>query len=349
MPQCRHCDWQFSSWHWFIQHFALSRCPVLQNNTAPLPAVVAATTVDEPHTSTQTSDGMPGSITPASPEGTIQGIGPQPHPTIADGPLQQLGVSRETELLAQDPDWKPLARQIRRSDQHHCPFCNQWLARPTYLSRHVKAQHPDAYLMHDRVQSWLTERSSALTSPCAYCHVDFKVSKTGRLRHALACTTLYRTGLLHLLACAARSPQRHGRPSDVGNPAAAGAGKCGAPSEPDAEHAEERHVEQPGGPCSNPGEGSRADGHELQGEQEGHQRAGGQEARQRRPELAPRRLQKGDTGVDGHPKARATAAGAIAPNKAAAPTGTSRRRKTPSRRRTGSTRTGGPTPCRPTN
>lgn len=86
----------------------------------------------------------------------------------------------DSEQLAQGQDWKLLAQNIRRGDQHYCPFCNQWLARPTYLSRHLRTQHAVIYKFHDRVLSWLTERSSALSSPCAYCHVDFKASHTSK-------------------------------------------------------------------------------------------------------------------------------------------------------------------------
>ena len=42
MPQCKHCEWQFSSWHWFIQHFA----PKLQASEAPPTAEDAPSTVD---------------------------------------------------------------------------------------------------------------------------------------------------------------------------------------------------------------------------------------------------------------------------------------------------------------
>ena len=41
---------------------------------------------------------------------------------------------------ATDGDWRKLSRKIRQTDQNYCLFCGQWLARPTYLSRHIQSQ-----------------------------------------------------------------------------------------------------------------------------------------------------------------------------------------------------------------
>ena len=236
LPQCKHCLWQFSSWHWFLQHFAHDRCPALRASLPtsaepcePSTAVPAATEKAEPEEA-DLSDAAPLQL-----PSTVQ----QEHP------LQQF--DKDLISLACDSDWRPLAQYFRRSDQHHCPFCNQWLARPTYLSRHLNKQHGSIFQFHERVQQWLKERSTALGHPCSFCHQAYKASHTSRLRHALACSTLYRTGLFHALA--KTLPQAlgnaHVRPEPHGD-ATEGACERGGASRPDAGHASECPLASPG-------------------------------------------------------------------------------------------------------
>ena len=144
-PQCKHCLWQFK------KHFAHNRCPALHvpdpssaethGPSAAIPALGVTTEMADKHLN-----------------GNVQ-LQPPP-PVQQEHPLQQL--DSDLIRLACDPDWKPLAQYFRRSDQHHCPFCNQWLARPTYLSRHLCKQHGSIFQYHERAQQWLTERSTAL-------------------------------------------------------------------------------------------------------------------------------------------------------------------------------------------
>ena len=101
---------------------------------------------------------------------------------------------------ATDGDWRKLSREIRQTDQNYCLFCGQWLARPTYLSRHIQSQHQCLLQVQTALASWLEARHTALSSRCEHCHTDFKVRHISRLRHARSCITLYRTGLLILLA-----------------------------------------------------------------------------------------------------------------------------------------------------
>ena len=291
LPQCRHCGWQFSSWHWFLQHFDKQRCPQLQDTQqTQIPEA------DTQHQSTTSPQPEPNHPPAAEAE-------PQHNPV----PEALRGVDSELVQLAQGQDWKLLAQNIRRGDQHYCPFCNQWLARPTYLSRHLRTQHAVIYKFHDRVLSWLTERSSALSSPCAYCHVDFKASHTSKLRHAKACTTLYRTGLLRLIAKSAFqavTPGDHERPSAERGPAE-GVGQCGGAGRPhalnDGAIPAVRGVGSggpgPGEPEEQPGTDDGSNGrHGPRGQEGQPQRGGGADPRPRgqgSPEVAPRRQERG--------------------------------------------------------
>ena len=110
-------------------------------------------------------------------------------------------LSEQLCATAIDADWQLLAKMIKNTDYHHCVLCGQWLAHPGYFSRHVKAQHAEAFVLHSEVLKWLEGRTTSILSPCQFCATDFKVRKCSRPRHARECPVLYRAGLL-LRLCA---------------------------------------------------------------------------------------------------------------------------------------------------
>ena len=129
-------------------------------------------------------------VTPAHPSGAVKDVTSR-YPYL---PEQLCAV-------AVAADWQHLARLIKNTDYHHCMLCGQWLAHPGYLSRHVKAQHAEAFVFHSAVLKWLEGRTTSILSPCQFCGTDFKVRKCSRPRHARECPVLYRAGLL-LRLCA---------------------------------------------------------------------------------------------------------------------------------------------------
>ena len=110
-------------------------------------------------------------------------------------------VPAELRTAACQEDWQRLAKLIKMSEQNYCLFRGQWLARATYLSRHIQAQHKCLLVLQPRLLSWLEERHTAQSSPWAHCSVDFKATHTSCCKHAHSCATLYRTGLLKAVFC----------------------------------------------------------------------------------------------------------------------------------------------------
>ena len=103
--------------------------------------------------------------------------------------------------LMQLEGWQSLARHARQQDElHHCPFCNQWLAKLQYLTRHVKAQHPECQPVLDKLQQRLRDRRATVHSPCQWCHAHFQAKHVSKLKRvSYYCTTLIRTGILTVL------------------------------------------------------------------------------------------------------------------------------------------------------
>ena len=222
MPTCRYCRWEFSAWPWFLQHFEKKRCRVLH---APHLVQTSLPTGAETQPVTGTGTAVVESAHPLAnlPEGLLQqnqinetvSLSPAPdNASPSPAQLPNLDIQRcllrvPADLLqtATEGDWRQLSRQIRQTDQNYCLFCGQWLARPTYLSRHIQSQHQCLLHVQTALDSWLEARHTALSSPCEHCHTDFKVRHISRLRHARSCITLYRTGLLILLARTQAAPQ----------------------------------------------------------------------------------------------------------------------------------------------
>ncbi|CAE7845917.1 unnamed protein product, partial [Symbiodinium necroappetens] len=72
--------------------------------------------------------------------------------------------------------------------------------RLSYLSRHVKSQHAEAYAFHAAVLKWLDDHKTAILSPCQFCGADFKVfySDCASLMHRLLPLLLLQLPLKHL-------------------------------------------------------------------------------------------------------------------------------------------------------
>ena len=186
VPTCVHCHWQFTSWPSFCQHFAKARCPVLHAPATPAPD-------DQPseHISPDCT------MVPTVPLPT------QPPDTSPEPASDQLAALLECipseQLLALQQGWQTLAKMLRTVDQHVCPFCDQWLAKPQYLTRHLVIQHAVLQPILDVLPSWLSERRVTVHSPCSWCRTDFKAQHASRMRHTCSCPTLIRTGIIVLL------------------------------------------------------------------------------------------------------------------------------------------------------
>ena len=91
--------------------------------------------------------------------------------------------------IAKGP-WKLLTAELRaKNELHHCPICNQWLAKPQYLRNHIKHQHAEMHKHEASFKVWLQDRIPSLGKPCKWCGNSY----TSRTQHAVACTVLYQT------------------------------------------------------------------------------------------------------------------------------------------------------------
>ena len=156
-------------------------------------------------------------------------------------------VSSEMIEHARTQRWQALAALVKQGTLQHCLFCNQWLAHAGYLSRHIKAQHPEHYVHHDWVQRWLQTKPTSVLSPCQFCGTNYKVKHCSRPRHTQSCQVLYRTGFLLSLVRpngrdGAHSDQPRSRSSSRDEPGPAHSGK---PSQALAGHDAGQRGQQP--------------------------------------------------------------------------------------------------------
>ena len=237
VPTCVHCDWQFTSWPSFCQHFAKARCPVLHGPAAPAPDDQPSEHIS-PDCTTVPTIPLPSQPPDASPEPA----------------LDQLAALLERipseQLLALQQGWQALAKMLRTVDQHVCPFCDQWLAKPQYLTRHLVIQHAVLQPILDVLPSWLSERRVTVHSPCSWCRTDFKAQHASRMRHTCSCPTLIRTGIIVLL---------HARQDPTADQDALGCsqGRAGASPEPGG-HVQDVAEHTTSGPGGASGLGSQA-------------------------------------------------------------------------------------------
>ena len=95
--------------------------------------------------------------TPAHPSGAVQDVTSR-YPYL---PEQLCAV-------AVSADWQHLAQLIKNTDYHHCMLLrSNGFAHPGYLSRHVKAQHAEAFKFHSAVLKWLEGRTTSILSPAS--------------------------------------------------------------------------------------------------------------------------------------------------------------------------------------
>ena len=160
MPTCRHCLWEFSGWPQFCTHFASESCPVLRRQ-AQTSEVAQATQAEE-----------------------------------VSVPLQ---MQREVQALTQQDDWTALARLLGEKHHNnllnHCPICNQWMAKPQYVSRHIQKQHSWTMQFQPQLQEWLSAHKGTIQNPCQWCGAQLAKS-SARIMHLPACPVLYQTNLL---------------------------------------------------------------------------------------------------------------------------------------------------------
>ena len=275
VPTCVHCHWQLTSWPSFCQHFAKARCPVL-HGPAPAPDDQPSEHIN-PDCTTVPTVPLPSQPPDASPEPA----------------LDQLAALLERipseQLLALQQGWQALAKMLRTVDQHVCPFCDQWLAKPQYLTRHLVIQHAVLQPILDVLPSWLSERRVTVHSPCSWCRTDFKAQHASRMRHTCSCPTLIRTGIIVLL---------HARQDPTADQDALGCsqGRAGASPEPGGhvqDVAEQHHLgsrrslgagsEHPA-PADLAGDGPNAEGGQARravgGSEQGQPRTGRRQGQQ---------------------------------------------------------------------
>ena len=188
VPTCKFCNWHFSAWPAFFEHFECKRCPLFPSEATLLQDTLEASNAAN---------------TPLTSEPKPQGTSsmPQTVPSEQTGSFASLFQQLPSDIRTLCHDgWEQLAAKVRIIDQHACPFCNQWLASPAYLSRHIAKQHVMLKPVMQKLSSWLEERRPTVFSPCQWCHRDFKAQNCSRARHVAACPTLIRTGIYVLLS-----------------------------------------------------------------------------------------------------------------------------------------------------
>ena len=188
VPTCKFCNWHFSAWPAFFEHFECKRCPLFPSEATLLQ--------DTPEASNAARTPL---TSATKPQGTSSM--PQTVPSEQTGSFASLFQQLPSDIRTLCHDgWEQLAAKVRIIDQHACPFCNQWLASPAYLSRHIAKQHVMLKPVMQKLSSWLEERRPTVFSPCQWCHRDFKAQNCSRARHVAACPTLIRTGIYVLLS-----------------------------------------------------------------------------------------------------------------------------------------------------
>jgi len=201
LPTCSLCGWQFTSWPSFCQHFAKQRCPVQQaERSSTIQPDQIPDIVNAPNTNVALHPAPTRSADDALAE-------PLPDTTTTaehaeSDSLEQLRsrIDPEQVSLLQNSGWQALAKFVRNTDLHVCPFCLQWLANPHYLTRHISVQHKALHPIIQKLPSWLKDRRATVHSPCTWCHTDFKAQNASRARHAGSCVTLTRVGIISLLS-----------------------------------------------------------------------------------------------------------------------------------------------------
>ena len=214
MPTCRHCLWEFSGWPQFCTHFASESCPILRRQALA--------------TEQTQAEGIP-------------------------VPLQ---MQDDVQALIRQNDWEALARLLGEKHHNnllnHCPICNQWMAKPQYVSRHVQKQHSWTMQYQPQQQEWLSAHKGTIRNPCKWCGAQLAKS-SARIMRLPACPVLYQTNLLiHIRDRTEAQPgdeqsgtssANHGRRAGASEPGDAAARELGE-ADPDTGHGHQRRASQ---------------------------------------------------------------------------------------------------------
>ena len=185
MPQCKLCLRKFSGWPAFMGHISQRACPVMILSDTKAPVVNSP----QPHDVTPRSDRGLFADRAHAPEEptdppTQQANSETSVPIFHDQTLQTLAAQGPRQLTV-------MAKRVRDNfSLQHCPECYQWVASPSYLSRHACKSHSSyssIAAQQSAVLQWIKNRGR-LQRPCEFCGVWYQARPKAHLQ---ACPVLW--------------------------------------------------------------------------------------------------------------------------------------------------------------
>ena len=134
MPQCRHCDHAFSTWHAFYYHVNSRSCSTLRQ------------LLDQP----------------VCPEQIMH----LSEAVVENEEILELAKKCSWKDLALHP--------LVRAKHQHCPECHQWHVRSQYVKRHMLSRHPSQASLVSHAERLIVASKLSLQKPCQFCGQDYQ-------------------------------------------------------------------------------------------------------------------------------------------------------------------------------
>ena len=133
MPQCRHCQYKFTTWHAFFYHINTRGCPVLRALFEKGSNAIVTESLNEA--------------------------------VVNDVELLQMTQSCTWRDIAMHP-------KVRAKHQH-CPECHMWTVRHQYIKRHMLQKHPEQTALIEQSEKLIVRSDLSIGNPCLYCGLPY--------------------------------------------------------------------------------------------------------------------------------------------------------------------------------
>ena len=133
MPQCRHCQYKFTTWHAFFYHINTRGCPVLRALHEKGSNAIVTESLNEA--------------------------------VVNDAELLQMTKSCTWRDIAMHP-------KVRAKHQH-CPECHMWTVRHQYIKRHMLQKHPEQTAIIEQSEKLIVRSDLSIGNPCIYCGLSY--------------------------------------------------------------------------------------------------------------------------------------------------------------------------------
>ena len=134
MPQCRHCQYAFTTWHAFYYHVNTRSCTTLR------------LLHDQPD--------------------RLENIRPESEAIVDNEAILAMSRDCSWRALALHP--------LVRSRHQHCPECHQWHVRSQYVKRHMLSRHPSQAPLISKAEQLIVSSKLSLQKPCQFCGQDYQ-------------------------------------------------------------------------------------------------------------------------------------------------------------------------------